>query len=161
MSDSSMTVKACVLGAGAWGTTFAMILADAGCDVTLWAREPEVAAAVNDTHRNERYLPGIDLPDAVVSTADAQAALAGAKLVIAAIPSQVSRTALAAVKDFLDPQAVVVALMKGVELGTDKLMSDVVAEALDLPPDRIVVISGPNLAREIAARQPSATVVAS
>jgi len=150
-----------VLGAGAWGTTFAMILADAGNDVRLWAREPDVVDEINTAHRNTRYLADVDLPARIVATNSEAEALAGAKIVVVAIPSQVARSALEPLATLIPPDAVVVALSKGVELGTDKLMSDVVAEALRLPPDRIVVISGPNLAREIAQRQPAATVVAS
>ena len=152
---------ACVLGAGAWGTTFAMILADAGCQVRLWAREQEVAQAINTGRCNSRYLPEVDLPAGIEATCDAQAALAGASVVIAAMPSQVARAVLESMASWIDPAAVVVALMKGVELGTGQLMSDVVAQATGVDSSRVAVVSGPNLAREIAYRQPAATVVAS
>jgi glycerol-3-phosphate dehydrogenase (NAD(P)+) len=138
-----------------------MILADAGCDVRLWARESEVADTLNRDHANERYLPGVSLPTSIVATADYREALTGATIVVVAIPSQVARKALQAMADAVEPNAVIVALMKGVELGTLKLMTEVVAESLGVSDDRIAVISGPNLAREIAVRQPSATVVAS
>ena len=154
-------VAATVLGAGAWGTTFAKVLADAGCDVRLWSREPAVAQAINEHHRNSRFLPGIDLPAAIAGTSDAAAALAGARLVVVAIPSQVARAALAPMADLIEPDAVVVSLMKGVELSTDRLMSEVVRETLAIPAERVAVVSGPNLAKEIAVEQPTATVVAS
>jgi len=159
--DTSTPLSATVLGAGAWGTTFAKVLADAGCEVRLWSREPAVAAAINEHHRNSRFLPGIDLPASIVGTSDAAAALAGAQLVVGAIPSQVARAALAPMADLIEHDAVVVSLMKGVELSTDRLMSEVVMESLAIPAERVAVVSGPNLAKEIAVEQPTATVVAS
>jgi glycerol-3-phosphate dehydrogenase (NAD(P)+) len=152
--------KVAVLGAGSMGTTFAMVLADAGCDVTLWGRDAAVLDAVDRTHRNEKYLPGVQLP-AMHGTTDAAVALEGASIVVVSVPSQVARVTLESMKDLVEPDAVVVSLMKGVELGTDKRMSQVMAEVLDLPDDRVAVVSGPNLAPEIAERQPTATVVAS
>lgn len=152
-------LRATVLGSGSWGTTFAAVMADAGCDVTLWGRDADVMREVADTHRNSTYLPGVDLPE-MAATTDAAAALAGARIVVVAIPSQVARGALEALRPHLEPDAVVVSLMKGIELSTDKRMSQVVAEALDIPAGRVAVVSGPNLAKEIATRQPTATVVA-
>jgi glycerol-3-phosphate dehydrogenase (NAD(P)+) len=152
--------KVAVLGAGSMGTTFAMVLADAGCDVTLWGRDAAVLDAVDRTHRNEKYLPGVQLP-AMHGTTEPAVALKGASIVVVSVPSQVARVTLASMKDLVEPDAVVVSLMKGVELGTDKRMSQVMAEVLDLPDDRVAIVSGPNLAPEIAERQPTATVVAS
>jgi glycerol-3-phosphate dehydrogenase (NAD(P)+) len=153
--------RAAVLGAGAWGTTFAAVLADAGCDVTVWGRDAAVCEAITRDHRNERYLPGIDLPARVTGEADAAAAVAGADVVAVAVPSQSARAVLTPLADALAPGAVAVSLMKGVELATDRRMSEVMGEALRLPAGRLAVLSGPNLAAEIAARQPTATVVAS
>ncbi|WP_425498997.1 NAD(P)H-dependent glycerol-3-phosphate dehydrogenase [Oerskovia flava] len=152
-------MTAAVLGSGSWGTTFAAVLADAGCTVRLWGRDQEVADQVTSQHRNEKYLPGVELPARITGTTDAAEALAGAQLVVVAIPSQVARTTLEGLRSHVAPGAVAVSLMKGVELSTDRRMSEVVAEALDLPADRVAVVSGPNLAREIADRQPTATVV--
>lgn len=152
--------RAAVLGAGAWGTTFAAVLADAGCDVTVWGRDAAVCASIVRDHRNERYLPGVDLPVRVTATTDPAAAVAGAEVVAVAVPSQSARTILASLAGAIAPDAVVVSLMKGVELATDRRMSEVIAESLDLPAGRVAVLSGPNLASEIAARQPTATVVA-
>ncbi len=152
--------RAAVLGAGSWGTTFAKVLVDAGNDVTLWARRPELAARINETHRNEDYLPGIDLPAGVVATHDAAAALQDAELVAFAIPSQSLRENLALWTPHLLADSSLLSLMKGVELGTTRRMSEVIAEVTGASGDRIVVISGPNLAREIALRQPTTTVVA-
>jgi glycerol-3-phosphate dehydrogenase (NAD(P)+) len=154
-------LRAAVLGTGAWGTTFAAVLADAGCDVAIWGRSAAVCAQITNEHRNEARLPGIDLPAGVWASTDAARVLADVDLVAIAIPSQSARATLESMRDLIPARAVAVSLMKGVELSTDQRMSQVVAEALGLPADRIAVISGPNLAREIAERQPTATVVAS
>lgn len=154
-------LRAAVLGSGAWGTTFAAVLADAGCDVTVWGRSAVTCEQIADEHRNEAHLPGIRLPDGVTATTDARAAMDGADLVAIAIPSQSARATLEQHRDVFPTGAVAVSLMKGVELATDKRMSQVVAEVLGLPDERVAVVSGPNLAREIAQRQPTATVVAS
>ena len=152
--------RAAVLGSGSWGTTFAKVLADAGTDVVLWARRPELAAAVRDTHENPDYLPGIALPDRLWATSDAAEAVEGADFVVLAVPSQSLRDNLAAVAPCLPRGAVLVSLMKGVELGTTKRMSEVITEVADVPTSSVAVVSGPNLAKEIAAGQPAATVVA-
>ncbi len=152
--------KAAVFGAGSWGTTFAKVLIDAGCDVTLWARRPELAQQITDTHRNPDYLPGIVLPPPLTATHDPAQALDGADLVAFAIPSQSLRENLAAWAPQLPSDASLISLMKGVELGTTRRMSEVICEVAGVDSDRVVVISGPNLAREIAEEQPTATVVA-
>ncbi|QTE31552.1 NAD(P)H-dependent glycerol-3-phosphate dehydrogenase [Pengzhenrongella sicca] len=154
-------MRAAVLGTGAWGTTFATVLADAGCDVALWGRDAAVCAQITTEHRNEARLPGIALPAQLTASTDAARVLAGVDLVAIAIPSQSARATLEPLRALIPAHAVAVSLMKGVELSTDRRMSQVVAEALGLKPDRIAVLSGPNLAREIAERQPTATVVAS
>jgi glycerol-3-phosphate dehydrogenase (NAD(P)+) len=152
--------RAAVFGAGSWGTVFAKVLVDAGNGVTLWARRPELAERLNDDHCNADYLPGVDLPESLVATSDAEAALRGADLVAFAIPSQSLRENLLRWAEHLPTDATLVSLMKGVELGTRKRMSEVIAEVTGAPPDRIAVVTGPNLAGEIAEEQPTATVVA-
>jgi glycerol-3-phosphate dehydrogenase (NAD(P)+) len=149
-----------VLGAGSWGTAFAKVLVDAGNDVTLWARREELADQINREHANPDYLPGIVLPSGLIATHDAAAALLDAELVAFAIPSQSLRENLIEWVPYLPADATLVSLMKGVELGTTKRMSEVVAEVAGAPPERIVVVSGPNLALEIAKEQPTATVIA-
>lgn len=158
---SAPIARAAVLGTGSWGTTFAAVLADAGREVTLWGRRSEVCEEITDRHRNEAYLPGVALPDSIRATTDAAEALAGADLVAVAIPAQSARGILEPLAGDIGPDAAVVSLMKGVELSSDRRMSELLHEALGLPQDRIAVVSGPNLAREIATRQPTATVVAS
>jgi glycerol-3-phosphate dehydrogenase (NAD(P)+) len=153
-------VKAAVLGAGSWGTTFAQVLCDAGTPTVLWCRRPEIADAVNDEHCNPGRLPGIPLPPSLTATCDPAEALAGAELVVLAVPAQSLRANLADWASLLPPGALLVSLMKGVELGSCCRMSEVIAQAAGGPASRIAVVSGPNLALEIARRQHAATVVA-
>lgn len=153
-------MKAAVLGGGSWGTTFAQVLCDAGTPVTLYCREPGLADQINVAHTSQRYLPGITLPASLRATAEPAVALAGADLVVLAIPAQSLRQNLMHWRDHVPPAAVILSLMKGVELGTGERMSQVIAEVTGAGPDRIAVVSGPNLAPEIAARQYAATVVA-
>jgi glycerol-3-phosphate dehydrogenase (NAD(P)+) len=148
------------MGAGSWGTTFAQVLCDAGTPTALWARDPAVVAAVRAARENPRYLPGVTLPETLTAQGDHAAALAGADLVVLAVPAQTLRASLAAWAPCVPPGALLVSLMKGIENGTAKRMSEVITEALGVPAARVAVVSGPNLAREIADRQVAATVVA-
>jgi glycerol-3-phosphate dehydrogenase (NAD(P)+) len=156
----SKPVKAAVFGAGSWGTAFAMVLADAGCEVTLWARRAEVVEAINSTRSNPDYLPGFRLPGNVRATSDPAEAAAGADFTVLSVPSQTLRANLAAWTPLLAPGTVLVSLMKGVELGSAMRMSEVVGDVAGVGPERVAVVTGPNLAREIAARMPAASVVA-
>jgi glycerol-3-phosphate dehydrogenase (NAD(P)+) len=150
---------AAVFGTGSWGTAYAAVLADGGTTVRMWGRRPEVVEQIN-AGTNEDYLPGIRLPSRVSATPDPAEAAEGADIVVLAVPSQSLRANLEHWASVLPADAAVVSLMKGVELGTTKRMSEVIAEVGGVEPDRIVVVSGPNLAREIALRQPAASVVA-
>jgi glycerol-3-phosphate dehydrogenase (NAD(P)+) len=150
-----------VMGTGSWGTTFAMVLADAGAKVAMWGRRAQICTEITTQHRNATYLGDSALPETIWATPDPAQACEGAEIVVLAIPSQTLRQNLAGWRVEIPADAVLVSLMKGVELGTLKRMSEVVAEMLAVPRDRIAVVSGPNLAREIAVRQPTATVVAS
>jgi len=152
--------RAAVLGAGSWGTTFAKVLADAGCAVTLHARRAELVATITRTRENADYLPGVRLPEAVRATADPAEALDGADVVVLAVPSQTLRDNLTGWAPLLPSDASLLSLMKGVELGTTKRMSEVICEVTGAGPERVAALSGPNLAREIADEQPSATVIA-
>jgi glycerol-3-phosphate dehydrogenase (NAD(P)+) len=152
--------RAAVLGAGSWGTTFAKVLADAGCRVTLLARRPELAATICRERENPDYLPGIRLPEAVQATGDAEEALAGADIVVLAVPSQSLRENLGRWSPLLPGDASVLSLMKGIELGTTKRMSEVICEVTGAGAHRVAALTGPNLAREIAEEQPAATVIA-
>jgi len=152
--------RCAVFGMGSWGTAFSIVLADAGCDVVMWGRRPELVDAVNSRHENEDYLPGIALPPGIEATTDPAKAAEGAEFVVLAVPSQTLRANLTAWTPLLSRDAVLVSLMKGVELGTASRMSEVIHELTGVPKGRIAVVSGPNLAREIAERQPAACVVA-
>lgn len=152
--------KVAVFGAGSWGTAFSLVLADAGNDVTIWGRRPEVCAAINDRHENTDYFPGIELPESIRATADPAEAAADAEFVVLSVPSQKLRENLGHWIDLMPSDAVFVSVMKGIELGTTKRMSEVIAEVTGAGPERIAVVSGPNLAREIALREPAASVIA-
>ncbi|MET0711276.1 MAG: NAD(P)H-dependent glycerol-3-phosphate dehydrogenase [Jiangellaceae bacterium] len=152
--------RASVFGTGSWGTAFALVLADAGTDVVMWGRRADLCQALNRTRRNPDYLPDIELPATVRATSDPAEAAAGADLVVLAVPSQTLRENLKHWVPALPSDALLVSLMKGIELGTAKRMSEVIAEVAGAPAERVAVVSGPNLAREIAQRQPAASVVA-
>lgn len=154
--------RVAVLGAGSWGTAFAKVLADAGREVVLWSRRESVAEGIRTEHRNPEYLSGVLLPDRITATTHAAEALADADLVVIAVPSQTLRANL---YDWvgagaIDPNVTLVSLMKGIELGTGKRMSEVIIEVADVDPTHVVAVTGPNLAAEIAAEQPAAAVVA-
>ena len=150
-----------VLGAGSWGTTFAKILCDAGSEVTIWARRAELAREIHETSRNSDYLRGINLPPTLQATADLARAIDGVHTVYLAVPSQTLRDNLQALTPLLDADTRLVSLMKGVESGTGLRMSEVIAKVTGVGPERIAVVSGPNLALEIAKEQPTAAVASS
>jgi glycerol-3-phosphate dehydrogenase (NAD(P)+) len=153
-------VKTAVLGAGSWGTAFAKILGEAGNQVVLWARRPEIAEAIRVSGVNPEYLTGTHLGPNVSATDSPAEALAGADLAVLAVPSQTLRANLADWVPYLQSGTTLVSLIKGIELGTTLRMSQVIMETAQVPADRVAVVSGPNLAGEIAAGQPAATVVA-
>jgi glycerol-3-phosphate dehydrogenase (NAD(P)+) len=148
------------MGAGSWGTTFAQVLCDAGTPATVWCRRPQLADAISTSHENTDYLPGVALAPTLSATADPALALADAELVVLAVPAQTLRANLADWGGLLPPDAVLVSLMKGIELDSCDRMTEVIAQVTQTPDSRIAVVSGPNLAPEIARRQPAATVVA-
>jgi glycerol-3-phosphate dehydrogenase (NAD(P)+) len=151
--------RAAVLGAGSWGTTFAKVLADAGTEVALWHRRPEIVAAIEATRHNPDYLPGVRLPSRVRATTDVTAALAGTDIVVFAVPAQTLRGNLEEWFGLIPTNATLVSLAKGIEVGTCKRMTEVICEVAVVRPERVCVLSGPNLAAEIGAEQPTATVV--
>ena len=153
-------MRVAVMGAGSWGSVFSMILSDANCDVTLWARSSAVADDINSTHINHAYQPDLILPANVVATANPDEALTGADLVVLAMPAQTLRSNLTSWSNSIPSQAVIVSLMKGVELGTAERMTEVIAEVAKVKAEQVAVVSGPNLAHEIAAKEPAATTVA-
>lgn len=152
--------KVAVLSAGSWGTAFSLVLADAGNDVLMWARRNSVVDAINEKHENSDYFPGMALPDSVRASSDISEVLQEAEFVVLSVPSQSLRTNLAQWAPHLPASAVVVSLMKGVELGTTKRMSEVITDVAGVELERIAIVSGPNLAGEIIRREPAASVVA-
>jgi glycerol-3-phosphate dehydrogenase (NAD(P)+) len=152
-----------IMGAGAWGTALAKVLADAGgpeAKVVLWARRSDVAEQINTTRYNPGYLPGALLPPSIRATADAEEALSGATTVLLGVPAQTMRANLEQWAGLLSQDATLLSLAKGIELGTLMRMSQVIVSVTGADPSRVAVISGPNLASEIAECQPAATVVA-
>lgn len=155
------TRRATIVGTGAWGTTFAQVLADAGMAVTMWGRSPDVVEFIN-SGENSKYLPGIDLSDQISATTQLDEAVAETDpdLVVLAVPS-------AAISDIARRanlgglRAPVLSLTKGVEPHTYRTVHQIIVEDGEVDPERVAVLSGPNLSREIAMRQPAATVIAS
>lgn len=156
-----MVAKVAIMGSGSWGTAFAVMCHDAGQQTVLWARRQAVADEVNDQHTNEDYLPGIALPEGLRATADPTEALGAAEMVVFAIPSIGIGEQLDRWGDAIDRDATLVSLVKGVDVASLRFGSEVIADSLGCDPDRVVVVSGPNLARECAQRLPTATVAAS
>jgi len=155
-----MPTTTAVMGSGAWGTALAKLLADAGGEVALWARRSDVAEQINTTRRNPDYLPGVELPPAITATTDPDEALSGVTTVLLAVPAQTLRTNLQQWAGLLAPGATLVSAAKGIELGTLMRMSQVIVDVTSVDPSQVAVISGPNLASEITAGQPAATVIA-
>ena len=151
--------KVTVIGAGAWGTTLAQVLSDAGNQVLLWARNQEVVSEINSNHTNNKYLSGIQLPENITATSDIKAAFEFSDLYILAIPTQQLRQMLKDWQPYINKDAIVVSTLKGIELTTDLRVSEVIAEIWgDV---KFALITGPNLADELALRQLAAAVVAS
>ncbi len=149
-----------IIGAGSWGTAVAGLVGVNG-PVTLWARRPELAAAITTTRENADYLPGYRLPDGVRASADLAEALDGADTVVMGVPSHGYRAILTDAAPHISPGAAVVSLTKGIEQGTLQRMTEVTAAVLpDHDRTAVGVLTGPNLAREVAQGQPAATVIA-
>jgi len=153
--------KVAVMGAGSWGTAFGMMCVDAGEPTVVWSRRDEIAVEIREQSTNAGYLPDVQLPDDLDATSDPQAALADADVVVLAVPSVGLEEQLGAWGSHIPADATLVSLIKGVDVASMRFGSQVVAESLDCDPDRVVVVSGPNLAKECAQRLPAATVAAS
>ena len=150
-----------VMGSGAWGTAFSIVLAHAGHDVVIWAREPRVADQITTMRQNRAYHPGIELPSAISATTSPETALEGAGVVVLVLPAQDLRANLETWGQRIPDDALVLSLIKGIELGTTLRMSQVVEQVVGIDAARIAALSGPNLASEIVAQQPTATTIAS
>jgi glycerol-3-phosphate dehydrogenase (NAD(P)+) len=154
-------VRVAVIGAGTWGTTVAAMLTSNAGEVVLWGRRPELAEAINRRHENPDYLPGHPLPDKLRATSQLSEALEGAEAVVLAVPSHGLRGVLTEARPFVPAEALLVSLAKGLEAGSLLRMTEVVQDVLG--PSRntpVGVLTGPNLAAEVAAGMPTASVVA-
>jgi len=152
-------VRVAVLGDGSWGTTLGSLLA-VGNDTTLWSRDAAVASEIDHDHRNSEYLPDVELTPTLRATTDLEAALRGAELALVAVPSKYLRSVVEMALPFVPRSADLVSVAKGIEIRTGMRMTEVITEVLDHDPSRVGVLSGPNLAKEVAAGQPSTTVLA-
>ncbi len=151
--------KVAVLGTGSWGTTFAQVLADAGHDVSMWGRRDVVVDMIN-SGENSTYLPGIDLSDRISASTSMEEVLGGAELVVLAVPVQVTADVVQKATA-INPDATYLSLSKGIEIGTNRTVSQIMREAGGLPASQVAVVSGPNLSMEIAMKQAAASVIAS
>jgi glycerol-3-phosphate dehydrogenase (NAD(P)+) len=152
-------MRCAVIGAGAWGTALADLLASNGNETIIWAHEPDVAQAIEECHENRRFLAGQALAPALHATTDQGVALDGAELVVYATPSQHLRHIARHGADHVSRSAILAVASKGVEHGTLALMTDVVAT--EVKARAVVGISGPSFANEVVARHPTAIVAAS
>lgn len=153
-------MQAAVMGLGSWGTAFAVVLADAGHSVRIWGRNPATVAAVQESRRNQAFHPDLEIGPSISAVAAPHAALEGADLVVLAVPAQSLRENLVRWGQHVPPGAVVLSLLKGLEAGSHLRMTQVVGEESGVPAEQVAVLSGPNLAREVVQRQPTASVVA-
>lgn len=152
-------MRVSVIGAGSWGTAVSWLLGNKGHEISLWAREPEIAEAINATHRNPVYLRDIELAETVAASSDIERALTGAEAVVMVTPSIGVRATAESMKPFLGTDVPVIILSKGVENGTLMLMTEVLEDVLGNR-TRLAGLSGPNHAEEVSKGIPSATVVA-
>jgi len=162
-----MRKEVAIIGAGAWGTTLARMIADKGLKVTIWAYLEKTAEDINRFRENREFLPGIAIPAGIEATCDIAAAVEGAKFVFLASPSHTVRKIVRQLIKYLARSAGIVSVIKGIEEGTFSTISSIVRSEIEAATgarrsaSRIAVVSGPNLAREVAAGLPSTTVVAS
>lgn len=156
--ETKPKLRVTVLGGGSFGTAMANLAVRNGCDVMMWIRDKQIANDINTKHINSRYLPDFTLEQDLRAETDLEKAVRQRDLIFVAIPSYAFRQVLKQIAPFVSAQ-VVISLTKGMEADTFKLMSDIIRE--ELPEVPYGVLSGPNLAKEILAGMPSATVIAS
>lgn len=150
--------KVTVFGAGAWGSTMAQVLSDAGNDVLLWGRSTDVIAEINGAHTNTKYLSSHTLPENIKATTDLKEAFDFSDTYVLAIPAQQLRTTLQEWKPYFAADSVIVSTLKGIEISTQMRMTEVIEDVLG--PHKIAIITGPNLADELVLRQPAGAVAA-
>lgn len=155
-------MKIAVIGAGSWGTAVANLLAKKDYSVYLWAREQQLADYINQNHKNKYYLTDINLSNNLVSSSDFSVVLSDVSAIVLVVPSQHMRQVVRKMKPYLSNSVPVVSLSKGIEIGTNDRMSQVLAKELPNSfKDKIAILSGPNHAEEVSKEIPSATVISS
>jgi len=152
-------MKITILGEGSWGTTLGILLAKKGYEVVIWGPFPKYLKVLDEKRENEKYLPGIKIPKEIVFESDIEKAIKGAKVIIIAIPSKFFRKVVKKIKNKVKKDQILVSVAKGIEKGTQKRMSEILEE--ELGKVKIGVLSGPNIAREIALGMPAVSLVAS
>ena len=152
--------RVAVLGAGAWGTTLAQVLIDAGQEVFIWGRNGEVVDEINTLHTNKKFLPGVNLPKQIKATTNIAEAFDFGSALVLAIPAQSLRDNLANWKTTMPTDRPIISTLKGIEANTQKRMTEVVREVLDIGEAKLGLITGPNLAGELSLRQPAGAVAA-
>ena len=148
--------KVTVFGAGAWGSTMAQVLCDAGNEVLLWGRSEDVIAEINTSHTNAKYLGSHILPQGLAATTNLAQAFDFSDIYVLAIPAQQLRTTLQEWKPFFKPGSTIVSTLKGIEISTQMRMTEVIEDVLGS--HKIAIITGPNLADELVLRQPAGAV---
>jgi glycerol-3-phosphate dehydrogenase (NAD(P)+) len=154
-------MKISVLGTGQWGSALAQILCDAGNDVLIWGRNTSVVDEINSRHTNTNSLPSIALPQNLMATADISVAMQHAQMLVLAIPAQSLRENLKQWSSLFRKDIPIVSSLKGIEVSTQLRMTEVIQQVLEVPEEKLAIITGPNLAREIVLRQPAGAVAAS
>lgn len=156
-----MAVRSCVVGAGSWGTALAAQLAREGVPTAIWDRHPERCDAIDRDHRNPRYLRDVDLPHALRGASDLAQAVSSAELLVTGVPSHALRDVMVQARPHLRDDAVICCATKGVEEGSLQTMAEVLVDVLgEAARERVVVLSGPSFARELAEGKPTTVVVA-
>jgi glycerol-3-phosphate dehydrogenase (NAD(P)+) len=160
--DDIQSTRIGVVGAGAWGTALAKLLAEKGFDIDFWVFEPEVKEQIETLRENRVFLPGFLLPDAIRPTNDIETVVTDKDLILVVVPSHCMRSVATQMKPFVSRDAVMVSASKGIENKTHLTMTGILAEILDfLPPENLAVLSGPSFAKEVAAKIPTVVAAAS
>ena len=154
-------MRVSVLGTGAWGTTLAQVVIDAGHQAIMWGRNSEVVDEITSHHTNRKFLPGVTLPHNLSATTNIADALTGVDAVVIAIPAQTLRENLKNWRVYINPETPLISTLKGIESSTDARMTQVMLEELPISPATIGLLTGPNLAAELIVRQPAGAVAAS
>ena len=155
-------MKIAVLGAGSWGTTLAVLLAEKGFQVDLWSHRKEFARELDCNRQNPRYLPGIRFPDSLHIAGDISEVVEDAGMIVAAVPSQALRETLSLLCELSLEETIIVNVAKGIELNTGKRLSEVIVEVLpDISPENVAALYGPSHAEEVSKKQPTTVVAAS